>query len=55
MENLQLGAHIKRARAAIASLVDYAFRLFLRLAERHGQLAGSMSGGEQQMLAIAAA
>ena len=34
-------------------LVDYAFSLFPRLAERRGQLAGSMSGGEQQMLAIA--
>jgi branched-chain amino acid transport system ATP-binding protein len=52
MENLQLGAHIKQ-RAAIAGLVDYAFKLFPRLAERRGQLAGSMSGGEQQMLAIA--
>jgi branched-chain amino acid transport system ATP-binding protein len=52
MENLQLGAHIK-PRGAIAALVDKAFTLFPRLAERRGQLAGSMSGGEQQMLAIA--
>ncbi len=52
MENLQLGAHIKQ-RAAVAGLVDHAFKLFPRLAERRGQLAGSMSGGEQQMLAIA--
>ena len=52
MENLQLGAHIK-PRGAIAALVDKAFGLFPRLAERRGQLAGSMSGGEQQMLAIA--
>ena len=52
MENLQLGAHIKQ-RAAVAGLVDRAFKLFPRLAERRGQLAGSMSGGEQQMLAIA--
>jgi branched-chain amino acid transport system ATP-binding protein len=52
MENLQLGAHIK-PRGAIAALVDKAFALFPRLAERRGQLAGSMSGGEQQMLAIA--
>jgi branched-chain amino acid transport system ATP-binding protein len=52
MENLQLGAHIKQRRE-IASLVDKAFGLFPRLAERRGQLAGSMSGGEQQMLAIA--
>jgi len=52
MENLQLGAHIK-PRNRIAELVERAFLLFPRLAERHGQLAGSMSGGEQQMLAIA--
>ncbi|MEI6202482.1 MAG: ABC transporter ATP-binding protein [Enhydrobacter sp.] len=52
MENLQLGAHIK-PRGAIAALVEKAFGLFPRLAERRGQLAGSMSGGEQQMLAIA--
>ncbi|SKA20546.1 amino acid/amide ABC transporter ATP-binding protein 2, HAAT family [Enhydrobacter aerosaccus] len=52
MENLQLGAHIKE-RGRIGALVDKAFTLFPRLAERRGQLAGSMSGGEQQMLAIA--
>jgi branched-chain amino acid transport system ATP-binding protein len=52
MENLQLGAHVKK-RAEIAALVEQAFALFPRLAERRSQLAGSMSGGEQQMLAIA--
>ena len=52
MENLQLGAHIKQ-RGEIAALVDRAFTLFPRLSERRRQLAGSMSGGEQQMLAIA--
>src|SRR4029077_2828749 len=52
MENLQLGAHIKE-RSQVSTLVDYAFSLFPRLADRRGQLAGSMSGGEQQMLAIA--
>ena len=52
MENLQLGAHIKE-RNQVAQLVDYAYTLFPRLFERRGQLAGSMSGGEQQMLAIA--
>jgi len=52
MENLQLGAHIKKA-SEIGALVDRAFALFPRLAERRSQLAGSMSGGEQQMLAIA--
>ena len=52
MENLQLGAHIKQ-RGEVAALVEKAFTLFPRLAERRNQLAGSMSGGEQQMLAIA--
>ena len=52
MENLQLGAHIK-PRGEVAALVEKAFALFPRLAERRNQLAGSMSGGEQQMLAIA--
>jgi branched-chain amino acid transport system ATP-binding protein len=52
MENLQLGAHVKQ-RSEIGALVEQAFALFPRLAERRGQLAGSMSGGEQQMLAIA--
>jgi branched-chain amino acid transport system ATP-binding protein len=52
MENLQLGAHTKD-RSEIGALVEQAFALFPRLAERRGQLAGSMSGGEQQMLAIA--
>jgi branched-chain amino acid transport system ATP-binding protein len=52
MENLQLGAHIKERRQ-VGTLIDYAFGLFPRLAERRSQLAGSMSGGEQQMLAIA--
>src|SRR5476651_474112 len=52
LENLQLGAHIKE-RSQVPALVERAFALFPRLAERRGQLAGSMSGGEQQMLAIA--
>jgi branched-chain amino acid transport system ATP-binding protein len=52
MENLQLGAHVKQ-RAAVGALVEQAFTLFPRLAERRSQLAGSMSGGEQQQLAIA--
>ena len=52
MENLQLGAHIK-SRSQIGALVERAFSLFPRLSERRAQLAGSMSGGEQQMLAIA--
>ena len=52
MENLQLGAHT-RERGQVNGLIEYAFGLFPRLAERRSQLAGSMSGGEQQMLAIA--
>jgi branched-chain amino acid transport system ATP-binding protein len=52
LENLQLGAHVK-ARSQTPALIEQAFALFPRLADRRGQLAGSMSGGEQQMLAIA--
>lgn len=51
-ENLQLGAHVQR-RAKIPALLERAFTLFPRLGERRTQMAGSMSGGEQQMLAIA--
>jgi branched-chain amino acid transport system ATP-binding protein len=53
LENLQLGAHIQRDRARVQTLIDRAFTTFPRLGERRRQLAGSMSGGEQQMLAIA--
>lgn len=52
LENLRLGAHT-RASDHRPALVDRAFALFPRLAERRTQMAGSMSGGEQQMLAIA--
>ncbi len=52
LENLQLGAHVK-PRSQVPALIQRAFTLFPRLAERRSQLAGSMSGGEQQMLAIA--
>jgi branched-chain amino acid transport system ATP-binding protein len=52
LENLQLGAHIQPDRAVVADLIARAFTTFPRLAERRRQLAGSMSGGEQQMLAI---
>jgi branched-chain amino acid transport system ATP-binding protein len=52
LENLQLGAHVKQ-HGAVGPLIEQAFALFPRLAERRSQLAGSMSGGEQQMLAIA--
>jgi branched-chain amino acid transport system ATP-binding protein len=54
-ENLLLGAFRPRARAEIKRNLDFCFDAFPRLAERRNQLAGSMSGGEQQMLALARA
>ena len=54
-ENLMLGANRKAARADIAGNLAYCFDAFPVLKERHRQLAGSMSGGEQQMLALARA
>ena len=51
-ENLMLGAFRPSARAKIASNLEFCFEAFPRLAERRKQLAGSMSGGEQQMLAL---
>jgi len=54
-ENLLLGAYRKKARAAIAANLAFCFETFPRLAERRRQLAGSMSGGEQQMLTLARA
>jgi len=52
-ENLEMGAVVPRARAGAAAAMAHAFELFPRLAERQRQLAGTLSGGEQQMLAIA--
>jgi branched-chain amino acid transport system ATP-binding protein len=54
-ENLLLGASRKKARPHIKKNIDFCYEIFPRLAERRGQLAGSMSGGEQQMLALARA
>jgi branched-chain amino acid transport system ATP-binding protein len=54
-ENLALGAYLRRDREAIAHDADRAFALFPILAERRGQVAGTLSGGEQQMLAVARA
>ncbi len=54
-ENLLLGAYRPAARADIAANLDFAFEAFPVLAGRRRQLAGSMSGGEQQMLAVARA
>ena len=54
-ENLLLGAYRDAARARIAENLDFCYQAFSRLAERRNQLAGSMSGGEQQMVALARA
>lgn len=54
-ENLLLGASRPKARDHIKTNLDFCFEIFPRLAERKRQLAGSMSGGEQQMLALARA
>ncbi len=53
--NLELGAWLRRDRAGIAADLERCYGLFPRLAERRRQLAGNLSGGEQQMLAIARA
>lgn len=54
-ENLQMGAFIRRDKRGILADIDRMFALFPRLQERRDQLAGTMSGGEQQMLAMARA
>ncbi|BDU53829.1 ABC transporter ATP-binding protein [Limnohabitans sp. INBF002] len=52
VENLQMGAYIRNDNAAIAEDIERVFTTFPRLKERRDQLAGTMSGGEQQMLAM---
>ncbi len=52
MENLELGAYVRRDTEQIATDMRHVFDLFPRLAERARQPAGTLSGGEQQMLAI---
>ena len=52
LENLELGAFHRTARAHSAESFDHVYELFPKLKDRAGQLAGSMSGGEQQMVAI---
>ncbi len=54
-ENLQMGAYIRKDKAGIAQDIEKMFGIFPRLRERKDQLAGTMSGGEQQMLAMARA
>jgi branched-chain amino acid transport system ATP-binding protein len=51
-ENLEMGAYLNRDRASRAEDLDRVHQLFPMLAERGGQLAGTLSGGEQQMLAV---
>jgi len=52
LENLQMGAYIRNDKAEIAADMEKMFTIFPRLRERKDQLAGTMSGGEQQMLAV---
>lgn len=52
-DNLILGSYVKAAKVYRKESLEYVFSLFPRLAERKDQLAGTMSGGEQQMLAVA--
>jgi branched-chain amino acid transport system ATP-binding protein len=54
-ENLDLGAYLRKDRAGIAEDAERQFTLFPILAERRNQVAGTLSGGEQQMLAVARA
>jgi branched-chain amino acid transport system ATP-binding protein len=54
-ENLWMGAYLRKDKAGIAEDIEYSFSIFPRLKERISQLAGTLSGGEQQMLAIARA
>lgn len=55
LENLQMGCYLRRDHEQIRTDLDHVMTLFPRLAERRRQLAGTLSGGEQQMLAIARA
>jgi branched-chain amino acid transport system ATP-binding protein len=55
LENLEMGAYTERDPARVAAALDQVYHLFPILAERRRQAAGTMSGGEQQMVAIARA
>ncbi len=52
LENLQLGAYLQKDKQVVRHELDHVFSLFPRLKEREKQIAGTLSGGEQQMLAI---
>ncbi|MBW4633403.1 MAG: ABC transporter ATP-binding protein [Iphinoe sp. HA4291-MV1] len=55
LDNLQLGAYIRSSKTEVRNDIQHQFEMFPRLAQRRYQLAGTLSGGEQQMLAIARA
>jgi branched-chain amino acid transport system ATP-binding protein len=55
LENLHMGAYLRTDKAGINADIERVFALFPRLQERSGQLSGTLSGGEQQMLAMARA
>jgi len=52
MENLEMGGYILNSKQLVADKIEQAFALFPRLKERRGQVAGSLSGGEQQILSL---
>ena len=52
LENLKIGAYLRNDKAEIQKDIEYIYTLFPRLKERNWQLAGTLSGGEQQMLAV---
>lgn len=52
LENLKIGAYLRNDKAEIEKDIKWVYELFPRLQERHWQLAGTLSGGEQQMLAV---
>ena len=52
LENLKIGAYLRKDKAEIQKDIEWVYSLFPRLEERHWQLAGTLSGGEQQMLAV---
>ncbi len=55
LENLRVGAYLRKDKAEIAKDIEWIYTLFPRLSERNWQMAGTLSGGEQQMLAVARA
>ena len=52
LENLQISAHLRKDKAGIQQDIEWVYELFPRLQERSWQMAGTLSGGEQQMLAV---